>query len=99
MKNDNDYQLLQQLKLGREVAFRAIFDKYWWGIFTAANELLKSDDLAKEVVDNLFGALWTERLSITDLRQFIFHKSNELIIAALHRIARERKGKGGKPSG
>lgn len=54
--------LLRQESLG---AFREIYVRYWKGLYADAYKRLKDKDLAEEVVQDLFAALWAKRSSFS----------------------------------
>jgi RNA polymerase sigma-70 factor (family 1) len=100
----NEAEVLMLLVQGSEYAFTQIFDRYQPRVFAAALDLLKSRELAKDVVQEVFLKVWTRRIAFENVRNleaFIFtitknftlnilrKKSNE--IAASYQYAMKRE--------
>ncbi|MBN9383685.1 MAG: sigma-70 family RNA polymerase sigma factor [Chitinophagaceae bacterium] len=94
--NDTGTELLSRLKAGDEQAFTQIYNLYWEKLFFIAHKRLQSAEDAKEIVQNVFFALWQKRqhLEIQNLpfylaamtRYAIYrHLANEKRKAGLHR--------------
>ncbi|EOZ91584.1 RNA polymerase ECF-type sigma factor [Indibacter alkaliphilus LW1] len=64
MKTDTDSHLLFKIKKGDSKAFDSLFYKYWDPLFSAAFTRLKSQDLAKDVVQDVFIDLWKRKESL-----------------------------------
>jgi RNA polymerase sigma-70 factor (family 1) len=60
-----DEVLIRLLKNSDEKAFEAIFDRYWKKIFLSAYKKIRSKELAEDLTQNLFAALWDKRNSYT----------------------------------
>ena len=58
---DTELHLLEQLRLGSEDAFTAIYKLYWEKLFFVAFKRLQVADDAKEVVQEVFLTLWQKR--------------------------------------
>lgn len=56
-----DDVLLRFLKKSDEKAFEAIFNRYWEKIFLSAYKKLRSKEVAEDLTQNLFTALWDNR--------------------------------------
>lgn len=61
---ESDLRLLQKIREGDERAFDKLFEQYWDLLFNAAYGRLKSADLAKDVVQDVFIDFWKRRGSI-----------------------------------
>ena len=57
----NNKELFIKLAEGDEAAFRSLFDAYRLPFFSAAFKLTRSSDLAEEIVQEIFVALWEKR--------------------------------------
>lgn len=57
----NEQYVLQQLRKGNETAFEIIYNAYYQQLIGHLLRLLKSAELAKEVVQDTFLALWEHR--------------------------------------
>jgi RNA polymerase sigma-70 factor (ECF subfamily) len=71
----NDPELLQQAAGGSQAAFKAIYDKYWFDLFQAAYKRTRHADDARDLVQDLFIALWdnpARLLQEADLGGYLF---------------------------
>lgn len=71
----SDRGLLLQAAAGSETAFKTIYDKYWPDLFQAAFKRTRNADDARDLVQELFIALWDNaaRLEqVTDLAPYLF---------------------------
>lgn len=50
----NDYELLSLFKAGNENAFKLIYERYWQLLYIAACKILKDEDEAKDIVQDVF---------------------------------------------
>lgn len=57
----NDPELFLRLKNGDANAFVALYDRYWTSLFLHARKLLRDDNEAEDVVQELFSKLWLKR--------------------------------------
>src|SRR5699024_4484407 len=60
-----DKQLIALISEDNSEAFKQLFDRYWEPLFAAAVHRLQSDELAKDVLQELFIGLWEKRGSLT----------------------------------
>lgn len=60
----NDEMLADLLKKGDEEAFTVIFDRFYGLLFVHACKLLRNEDEAKDLVQELFEVLWIRRESV-----------------------------------
>lgn len=70
----SDQELLKQFSKGNELAFKTLYDRYWKHILRVASQILMDQDLAKDVVQDVFVSLWLKRetLKIDNVRAYIF---------------------------
>lgn len=68
MKQPADSHVLQLLADGSELAFAQVFDQYQSRVFGVALGLLKSRELAKDVVQEVFFQVWDRRTMFADVR-------------------------------
>ncbi|MBO9673118.1 MAG: RNA polymerase sigma-70 factor [Sphingobacteriaceae bacterium] len=61
----NDEELIMLLKGGDHKAFTAIYNRYWEKLFALAAYKLDDLDDSREVVQNIFVALWEKRMQLT----------------------------------
>ncbi|MEO8415864.1 MAG: sigma-70 family RNA polymerase sigma factor [Ginsengibacter sp.] len=57
----DDALLLQQLSLGSEKAFNALFEKYWEKAYVDAYKRLKNHEDSKDIVQEIFTRIWVNR--------------------------------------
>lgn len=76
-----DTQLLQELARGNEMAMRQLFATYRDRLFFYINRITKSEQIAEELVMDVFMKIWTGREMLTDVRH---------MDAYLFRIARNK---------
>ena len=62
--NVSDQELVALLRQGNTAAFTAIFDRYYRLLFIHAYKKLNDEEQAKDVVQDLFTALWLRRESL-----------------------------------
>lgn len=60
-----DQALVKQILKGSELAFSQLFDKYWQSMLDAAIKLLKDEESAQDVVQDVFIELWKKRQSLS----------------------------------
>jgi len=73
--SSNETEILKLLAQGSEYAFIQIFDQYQAKVFSKALKLLKSRDLAMDVVQEVFIRVWNRRIAfaeVKNLEAFIF---------------------------
>jgi RNA polymerase sigma-70 factor (ECF subfamily) len=77
MLADNDQLLFQQMKNNQEAAFCALFQKYSRPLKTEAYFRLKDIQLAEDVVQEFFLALWEKRhrINIDRSVKYFFYQS------------------------
>ncbi|QHS63343.1 RNA polymerase sigma factor [Chitinophaga agri] len=70
---DTDQQLLSLIKNGSETAFQQLFQRHWEKLYTTASKKLGDQELARELVHDLFLDLWRRRqeLAIMNLPAYL----------------------------
>lgn len=63
-KHINEFQLLSDVRKGSEEAFEALFDVYKDKLYAFSYKILKSRDLADDIVIEVFTKIWEKRASI-----------------------------------
>jgi RNA polymerase sigma-70 factor (family 1) len=81
-------KILQDLRNGSIEAYEHIFNTHWKSLFSIANGRLRSETEAKEVVQELFIALWEKKDSLQ-----INNLTNYLHTATRHRVFNKIRGK------
>ena len=69
-KHTDEHQILSEVRKGNEVAFEALFDAYKDKIYAFSYKILKSKDLADDVVIDVFTKIWEKRAIIQPDRAF-----------------------------
>ncbi|MBC6491401.1 RNA polymerase sigma factor [Flavihumibacter stibioxidans] len=69
----NDHQLLMELKSGSNLAFDALYDRYWEAVYTAAYKRLRDESSAKDITQDIFLQVWLRRneLEISNLKAYL----------------------------
>jgi len=60
----NDLLLLRQIEQGSKEAFNALYEKYWERAYSDAYKRLKENDLAKDIVQDIFTHIWLNRTTL-----------------------------------
>jgi len=63
-------EILEQVSLGDEKAFRRLFDHYWDNIYSVAFVFTKSSVLAEEMVQDVFLKVWQKRDQLPGIEKF-----------------------------
>ncbi|MBL7736447.1 MAG: RNA polymerase sigma-70 factor [Chitinophagaceae bacterium] len=87
-----DKELLLQVSKGNEIAFKALFDKYRQRLFYYISHFIKSNQVAEELVMDVFMKIWTGRsaaLRITDFDAFLFRIAHNKSIDFLRSAAND----------
>jgi RNA polymerase sigma-70 factor (ECF subfamily) len=81
----NEDHLLNQLSCGNEIAFTEIYNLYWQELFLIANRILKDEEGAKDVVQEIFVSLWQRRedLLIENLKSYLFSSAKRKVLQNL----------------
>lgn len=61
---DSDLELLSEFKMGSPTAFKVIYERYWQLLYVAACKVLKDEDEAEDVVQEVFISLLNKRASL-----------------------------------
>ncbi|WP_341837604.1 RNA polymerase sigma-70 factor [Chitinophaga pollutisoli] len=85
----NEQQLLRETAAGNEVAFAALFDQYWAGVYAHILSFLKNAAHAEEITQDIFLKLWENRQRLPALESF----RNFLFIVTRNRIFSELRKK------
>ncbi|WP_028666188.1 RNA polymerase sigma factor [Runella zeae] len=83
---DNDY-LIKQLSNGCEQSFRLLYERYFACVYRTANKYLHSENLAQDVVQEVFTKIWLNRTSLTDIQNL----ESYLVVMTKNHTFRELK--------
>lgn len=82
-KSYSDSELLDCLKAGDQSAFAEIYERYWQVMYVHALKMLREEDDAKDLVQELFATLWTKGIDIpfnTNLSGYLYVSIRNKII-------------------
>lgn len=91
---DKEMALLQDLAAGDEQAFKLLFDAYRNKLFYYISRLIKSDQVAEELVMDVFMKIWTGRelaANITNFDSFLFRIAHNKSVDFLRTAAYDHK--------
>lgn len=78
----SDHELLSLIKEGDQVAFKSMYEKYWQLLYVAACKIIKDEDEAKDVVQEVFVSLLSKGSAI-DIKGSV---SNYLYTAVRYKV-------------
>lgn len=85
----SEKQLLERVAQGDEAAFKILFDTYREKLYRYISGIIKSKEVAEEIVMDVFLKIWTGRDMITEINNFnaflfriAYHKSIDFLRAA-----------------
>lgn len=83
----SDEELFLKVKEGNELAFKQLYDKHWKRLYRFSLKLLREVSDAKDVVQEVFLALWLKRdtLEISNLPSYLYASTK---YACLKRIGK-----------
>ncbi len=61
---DQDSHLIDQIRKGNRLAFNALYLRYWEGLYRFGYGILKDEDQAKDILQDIFLAVWRNRESL-----------------------------------
>lgn len=67
---DNEARLLAEIAEGNKRAFEEVFCYYQRFVFIVAKKVLRSDELAKEIVQDVFLKIWLGREKVSRIENF-----------------------------
>ncbi|UCS92118.1 sigma-70 family RNA polymerase sigma factor [Echinicola marina] len=60
----SDKEILDRIKNNDAMAFRVLFEHFWESLFAAALKRIKSQDLSKDIVQEILADIWNRRHSL-----------------------------------
>lgn len=90
LEDDLQQQLLSQLGKGDEPSFNVLYKAYSRPLFLRVVNMIKSEDDAQEIIQELFIKLWQNRDTIDTIKSFqsyIFTIANNLVYNYLRKIS------------
>ena len=61
LENQQDQDLLNEIRQGNKNSFRSLFDRYYEGLVISAMQFLKDRDASKDAVQEVFYQIWKNR--------------------------------------
>lgn len=90
----DEKSLLLQLKNGDERAFEMLYNSYKFRIAGNLFKLLKSDDLVKEILQELFFKIWEVRTQIDpekSFKSYLFRVAENLVHDYFRKVAKDKR--------
>lgn len=89
----NDQELLARMAQRDERAFRLLYDHYRKRVYTFSLRMLRSAELAEEVMQEIFTGLWNlkDTTDITNLEAYLRTATRNRSLNILRRIALEKR--------
>ena len=77
-KSHTNKLLITELKNGNEKAFRKLFELFWEPMFIRAKLILLDENIAKDIVQNIWVNIWQQRKSkeILNFKAYVFKAVN-----------------------
>ena len=83
-----------QLTEGNESAFKQIYDRYWPGIYKTVKRYTKSQEVAEDIVQEIFTTLWNNRTHFTEvinIEYYLITMAKNLTYKTLRKMAFEKE--------
>ncbi|SDL55900.1 RNA polymerase sigma-70 factor, ECF subfamily [Pedobacter sp. ok626] len=90
----DEQALLLQLKNGDQHAFEMLYNNYKFRIAGNLFKLLKSDDLVKEILQELFFKIWEVRTQIDpekSFKSYLFRVAENLVYDYFRKVAKDKR--------
>lgn len=92
--DQSEKAFFQQIAEGNEQAFKSLFDTYRTRLFYYISRIVKSDQIAEELVMDVFLKIWLGRELITQIEHFdgfLFRIAHNKTIDFLRSVARDKR--------
>jgi RNA polymerase sigma-70 factor (ECF subfamily) len=90
----NDSNLLQRIALGDEQAFHTLFLQHRDKLFVFVRNLTKSENIAEDIIQEVFLKLWTQRESLAEVENanaYVFILVRNKIFDYLRKISNDKR--------
>jgi RNA polymerase sigma-70 factor (family 1) len=90
----SDEELLKSFLNGDDLAYKAIYDRYWQLLYRHARYMLKNDEDAKDVIQEVFTDLWqrsNEQLVNFTLSAYLYTTTRNKILNIIKHLKVEAK--------
>ncbi|EDM34905.1 RNA polymerase ECF-type sigma factor [Pedobacter sp. BAL39] len=94
INHTDEKSLLVQLKNGDERSFEILYNNYKFRIAGNLFKLLKSDDLVKEILQELFFKIWESRTHIDtekSFKSYLFRIAENLVHDYFRKVAKDKR--------
>lgn len=84
--NVSDADLTHLIKTGDHVAFTELYNRYWAVLFQHAVKLLKNEDEAVDIVQDVFSTIWIKRAGLninTSLKSYLYIAVRNKIVSII----------------
>lgn len=88
----NEVQLLSRIATGDTDAFRTLFETYEKSLYGYAHKLVRSEEAAEDIVQEVFLGVWKSRHKLTDVKNisaYLFRSAQYASILQMKLAARE----------
>ncbi|MDL5513954.1 RNA polymerase sigma-70 factor [Arenibacter sp. M-2] len=88
----NDFTLLDNLKDGKEIAYRQLYNLYYNDLVIYCYNLIKDHDMAKDIVQQTFIKIWVKRESLhihSTLKSYLYRTAYNTFLKEYQRTKRE----------
>jgi len=88
----SDDELLEAFQSGDQKAYKQIYDRYWQLLYRHVRNMLRNDDEAKDVVQEVFTTLWEKRNGIRPpVAAFLYSASRNRVLNQLKHLKIETR--------
>lgn len=94
LENLSEFQLLNEVRGGNESAFETLFDNYKDKVYSFSYKMLKSKDLADDIVIEVFTKIWEKRANIKPglaFQPYLFTVARNHLINFLNKASLDSK--------
>ena len=89
----SEQDLLYQLSQDNVLAFKEIYNRYWHKMYLTALKKTQSNEVAEELVQEIFSKIWERRLTlaIENLETYLFTALKYAVISHIRTLLRARQ--------
>ncbi|HVK46682.1 MAG TPA: sigma-70 family RNA polymerase sigma factor [Pseudobacter sp.] len=94
MNPNEDLELFEKVKQDDIPSFNLLFNKYWEKLYVFVYKKLQSEDDAKDIIQNVFIAVWIKRCQIdiqTTLENYLFSVTRYHLLSFITQSIRSRQ--------
>lgn len=89
-----DAQLIKRLVNGDEIAFKKVYNAYYDKLYFYCLKFVKSEDFARELIQDVFVKLWTQRAQINpdlSLNAYLYTITRNHTLDFLKKVAKDQQ--------